>query len=96
MHRDEVIAMNKQPAPLYLARPNSSRRPDEIANGGPDDATYTPSPAQPETKITSEEAAIYIAELLTSLRAIAIKAQLGILSDLIEVAQEEARFHCRL
>lgn len=42
-----------------------------------------------------ENAAEYIATLLCSLRAIAIKAELSILSDLLSVAEEEAKFHCR-
>jgi len=42
-----------------------------------------------------EDAAEYIAVLLGSLRAIAVKAQFRILSDLLSVAEEEAKLHCR-
>lgn len=45
--------------------------------------------------IEPNEAAEYIASLLASLRPIALKAQFRLLSDLIAVAEEEARFHCR-
>ena len=43
-----------------------------------------------------EDAAEYIASLLTSLRAIAVKAQFRLLSDLLSVAEEEARINSRL
>jgi hypothetical protein len=42
-----------------------------------------------------EDAAEYISALLSSLRAIAAKAQLRMLSDLLYVAEEEAKLHCR-
>ena len=42
-----------------------------------------------------KEAAEYIASLLASLRPVAIKAQFRLLSDLIAVAEEEARFNCQ-
>jgi hypothetical protein len=46
--------------------------------------------------IRPEDAAEYIAALLCSLRAIAVNAELSLLSDLLSVAEEEAKFHCRL
>jgi len=42
-----------------------------------------------------EDAAEYIAALLGSLRAIAAKAKLRMLSDLLDVAEEEAKLHYR-
>ncbi len=42
-----------------------------------------------------EDAAEYISALLSSLRAIAVKSQLRMLSDLLYVAEEEAKLHCR-
>ncbi len=44
----------------------------------------------------AEDAAEYISALLSSLRAIAVKAQLRMLSDLLYVAEEEAKLHCRV
>ena len=46
-------------------------------------------------ELQPKEAAEYIASLLASLQPIAAKAQFRLLSDLIAVAEEEARFHCR-
>jgi hypothetical protein len=46
--------------------------------------------------IQPENAAEYIATHLCSLRALAINAELAILSDLLSVAEEEAKFHCRM
>jgi hypothetical protein len=45
--------------------------------------------------VEPEDAAEYISALLSSLRAIAVKAQLRMLSDLLYVAEEEAKLHCR-
>jgi len=45
--------------------------------------------------LTPEDAAEYIAALLTSLRAIAARAQFRLLSDLLCVAEEEAKLHFR-
>jgi hypothetical protein len=45
--------------------------------------------------IDPEDAAEYIATLLCSLRTIALDAELSLLSDLLSVAEEEAKFHCR-
>jgi hypothetical protein len=48
------------------------------------------------TGIQTEDAAEYIAALLGSLRAVAANAQLLLLSDLLSVAEEEAKLHCRI
>jgi hypothetical protein len=45
--------------------------------------------------LAREDAAEYIAALLCSLQAIAVKAQLPMLADLLSVAEEEAKLHCR-
>jgi hypothetical protein len=46
-------------------------------------------------EMEAEDAAEYISALLSSLRVIAVKAQLPMLSDLLYVAEEEAKLHCR-
>ena len=76
--------MNTRRGQLYLAHactPEEMQEPD----GGTDDCVVELQP---------KEAAEYIASLLATLRPIAAKAQFRLLSDLIAVAEEEARFHC--
>ena len=76
--------MNTRRGQLYLAHactPEEMQEPD----GGADDYVVELQP---------KEAADYIASLLATLRPIAAKAQFRLLSDLIAVAEEEARFHC--
>jgi hypothetical protein len=52
-------------------------------------------PDESASEIQSEEAAEYIASLLGSLREIAVASHLRLLSDLLSVAEEEARLHSR-
>ena len=47
-------------------------------------------------EMQAEDAAEYIAALLASLRGIAVKAKLPMLSDLIYAAEEEAKLNSRL
>ncbi|MFY9639836.1 MAG: hypothetical protein WCD20_11205 [Rhodomicrobium sp.] len=76
--------MNTRPSRLYLAynRPQTKDRP------GPNSAGDYVAEMEPE------EAAEYIAALLGSLRGIAVNAKLRMLSDLLYVAEEEAKLHC--
>lgn len=83
--------MNKSRSQVYLAR-SVSIQEHVHPNGSTMDDNFSVSQA---SHLSPEEAAEYIAEILVSLRAIAIKAHLDILSDLIEVAQEEAQMHTR-
>ncbi len=76
--------MNTRRGQLYLAHACTAEELQEI-DGGSDDCVIELQP---------QEAAEYIASLLASLRPIAAKAQFRLLSDLIAVAEEEARFHC--
>ncbi len=76
--------MNKGKANLYLAHDCSISQEDISFENSESDAVVSLSP---------EEAASYIADLLSSLGDIALKAQLFLLSDLIKVAQEEATMH---
>lgn len=76
--------MNTRRSQLYLAHTNPPPEIDE--DGGGDNYV---------ADIPREEAAEYIASLLASLKAISVKAQLPLLSDLISVAEEEAKFHFR-
>jgi hypothetical protein len=62
--------------------------PQEDRQSGGDDDDYV-------AEMLPEEAAEYVASLLASLRAIAVKAQFVLLADLISVAEEEAKFHYR-
>jgi hypothetical protein len=75
--------MNARRAQLYLAH---ARPPEQMQEneGSHDDCVVELQP---------KEAAEYIASLLASLRPVAAKAQFRLLSDLIAVAEEEARFH---
>ncbi len=76
--------MNTRRGQLYLAHvctPEEMQEPE----GGNDECVVELQP---------KEAAEYIASLLATLRPIAAKAQFRLLSDLIAVAEEEARFHC--
>ncbi len=76
--------MNTRRGQLYLAHvctPEELQEPDD----GNDECVVELQP---------KEAAEYIASLLATLRPIAAKAQFRLLSDLIAVAEEEARFHC--
>ncbi len=77
--------MNTRRGQLYLAHTSTSEEARDF-DGGNDDCVVELQP---------QEAAEYIASLLCSLRPIAAKAQFRLLSDLIAVAEEEARFHCR-
>ena len=76
--------MNSRLSPLYLAHSCCS---EKTQNGGGDDDYIA--------DLQPEEAAEYIASLLSSLRPIAVKAHFRLLSDLIAVAEEEAKFHYR-
>ncbi len=76
--------MNTRRGQLYLAHTCTPEEMQEF--DGNDDCVVELQP---------QEAAEYIASLLSSLRPIAVKAQFRLLSDLIAVAEEEARFHCR-
>jgi hypothetical protein len=77
--------MNTRRSQIYLAHACTAQEVQEFADGNDDSV----SDLQPD------EAAEYIAALLASLKPIASKAQFRLLSDLIAVAEEEARFHCR-
>jgi hypothetical protein len=81
--RSRYFIMNTRRGQLYLAH---ACTPEEMQDdGGNDDCVVELQP---------KEAAEYIASLLATLRPIAAKAQFRLLSDLIAVAEEEARFHC--
>ncbi len=77
--------MNTRRSQLYLAH---SCPPEEIFQEEAESGEYA-------AEIQCEAAAEYIADLLSSLRPIAAKAQLRLLSDLLSVAEEEARLHAR-
>lgn len=77
--------MNARRAQLYLAHACSPEKMQENECSH-DDCVVELQP---------KEAAEYIASLLASLRPVAAKAQFRLLSDLIAVAEEEARFHCQ-
>lgn len=77
--------MNARRGQLYLAHASDPEM-IETSNGNDHDDFVVDLPP--------EEAAEYIASLLASLRPVAVKAQFRLLSDLIAVAEEEARFHC--
>ncbi len=77
--------MNTRRSQIYLAHACTDEQIQEFAGGNDD---YV-------TELKPDEAAEYIASLLGSLRPIAAKAQFRLLSDLIAVAEEEAKFHCR-
>jgi hypothetical protein len=77
--------MNTRRSHIYLAHACTAEQVEKAA-GGNDDYVVELQP---------DEAAEYIASLLSALRPIASKAQFRLLSDLIAVAEEEARFHCR-
>lgn len=76
--------MNTRRSQIYLAH---SCQPDDLAQEQSDEAAAGLEP---------EDAAEYISALLSSLRVIAVKAQLRMLSDLLYVAEEEAKLHCRV
>jgi hypothetical protein len=78
--------MNTRRGQLYLAHTISSEDAPQIQSDADD---YV-------AEMLPEDAAEYIASLLTSLRAIAAKAQFRLLSDLLSVAEEEARIHSRM
>jgi hypothetical protein len=75
--------MNTRRSQIYLAH---SCQPEELQQTQSDDL---------DDGLEPEDAAEYISALLGSLRAIAVKAQLPMLSDLLYVAEEEAKLHCR-
>lgn len=77
--------MNTRRSQLYLAHTNP---PLEVREADANDDEFVPD-------MRPDEAAEYIACLLASMRAIAIKAKLALLCDLISVAEEEAKFHFR-
>jgi hypothetical protein len=76
--------MNRRRSQIYLAHACTDAQIQEFV-GGNDECV---------DELLPDEAAAYIASLLGSLRPIAAKAQFRLLSDLIAVAEEEARFHC--
>lgn len=75
--------MNSRRSQIYLAH---SCQPEELNQDPGEEFAGGVEP---------EDAAEYISALLSSLRAIAVKAQLRMLSDLLYVAEEEAKLHCR-
>ncbi len=77
--------MNTRRSQLFLAHTCSPEAIEEFEDRNDDSVA----------EIEPEEAAEYIASLLASLRPLAVRAQFRLLSDLIAVAEEEARFHCR-
>ncbi|MGO8952253.1 MAG: hypothetical protein ACLPWS_11590 [Rhodomicrobium sp.] len=77
--------MNTRRRQLYLAH---SCPAEEVFEEHSDAGDYV-------AEMQPEDAAEYIAALLGSLRAIAVNAQFRILSDLLSVAEEEAKLHCR-
>ncbi|MGO9172734.1 MAG: hypothetical protein ACLP7P_12315 [Rhodomicrobium sp.] len=77
--------MNTRRSQLYLAH---CCVPEEAFPEQSDTGDYI-------AEMQPEDAAEYIAALLGSLRAIAVNAQFRILSDLLSVAEEEAKLHCR-
>ena len=80
-----VLTMNTRRSQLYLAH-------------SCDPQDFQPEPDETDDfndGMEPEDAAEYISALLSSLRAIAVKSQLRMLSDLLYVAEEEARLHCR-
>jgi hypothetical protein len=77
--------MNTRRSQLYLAH-SCDPRDFQPEAAEPEDFNDGPEP---------EDAAEYISTLLGSLRAIAAKAELRMLSDLLYVAEEEAKLHCR-
>jgi hypothetical protein len=76
--------MTTRRSQIYLAHASTDAQIKEFV-GGNDDYVEELQP---------NEAAEYIASLLGSLRPLAAKADFRLLSDLIAVAEEEARFHC--
>jgi hypothetical protein len=77
--------MNARRSQIYLAHALPSEEVQDFADGD-DDCVLDLRP---------EEAAEYIASLLATLRPLAVQAHFRLLSDLISVAEEEARFLCR-
>lgn len=77
--------MNTRRSHIYLAH---SCQTDDFHQEQSDADDFSSS-------VKQEDAAEYISELLGSLRVIAVKAQLCMLSDLLYVAEEEAKLHCR-
>jgi len=78
--------MNTRRSQLYLAH---SCPAEEIFQEESETDDYV-------AEMLPEDAAEYIAALLGSLRAIAVKAQFRILCDLLSVAEEEAKLHSRV
>jgi hypothetical protein len=78
--------INTRRSQLYLAY---SSPPEEVFEDGDEDEAGGSSELQPE------DAAEYIAALLSSLREVAAKAHLRLLTDLLSVAEEEAKLHSR-
>ncbi len=76
--------MNASRSRLYLAHSRPPGTPEQTE----DVDNYI-------AEMRPEEAAEYIAALLSSVRVIAAKAQLRLLADLLSVAEEEARFNYR-
>jgi hypothetical protein len=77
--------MNKSKAKLYAAH-NRNISQEKVSTEKNSETDYIVS-------LSPEEAAGYIADLLSSLGDIARKAHLSVLFDLIKVAEEEARMH---
>lgn len=77
--------MNTRRGQLYLAHVCSAEQMQEFDGGNNSEIV----------ELQPKEAAEYIASLLASLRPLAVQAQFRLLSDLISVAEEEARFHCQ-
>jgi hypothetical protein len=75
---------------------NTRRHQLHLAHSCPPLQNESEAGEAPAAEVHPEEAAQYIAALLGSLRAIALNAQLTLLSDLLSVAEEEAKFHCRM
>jgi len=77
--------MNTRRSRLYLAH---SCTPKEALREESNAGDYV-------AEMEQEDAAEYIAALLGSLRAIAVSAKLSMLSDILCVAEEEAKLHYR-
>ena len=78
--------MNTRRSRIYLAH---SCLPDPIFQA------EESAPSEYAADLQPEDAAEYIAALLASLRAIAVQARFRLLSDLLSVAEEEAKLHFR-
>jgi hypothetical protein len=85
LNRTGVAIMNKRRSQLNLAYTSPC---EEAFQKTGDTGDFV-------AEMRPEDAAEYIAALLSSLRAIAIQAQFRLLSDLLSVAEEEARLQVR-